>query len=121
MENIIFQKLYFVIYRPFINEYWFNYRTQCGSAWNSFVQISDKNGSLKSVKAEYLFVQEHGNKICYPIRPDSITKWCSDFSKRNGLPHINPHAFRHTMASIQEWLNYTIYEGLFYFCIFFLF
>lgn len=34
------------------------------------------------------------------MRPDSITKWCADFSKRNGLPHINPHAFRHTMASI---------------------
>ena len=24
----------------------------------------------------------------------------SKFSKRRGLPHINPHAFRHTMASI---------------------
>ncbi len=23
-----------------------------------------------------------------------------DFSKRHGLPHINPHAFRHTMASM---------------------
>ncbi|MDY3791504.1 MAG: site-specific integrase, partial [Oscillospiraceae bacterium] len=81
-------------------EYWISYRKMCGSAWNSFVQISDKSGKPISVKADYLFVQEQGNKIGYPIRPDSITKWCSDFSKRNGLPHINPHAFRHTMASI---------------------
>lgn len=81
-------------------EYWINYRRMCGTQWNSFVQLSDKSGSPISVKAEYLFIQERGSKIGYPIRPDSITKWCSDFSKRNGLPHINPHAFRHTMASI---------------------
>lgn len=69
-------------------EYWLDYRQKCGSAWNSFVQISDKNGNPQSVRAEYLFIQEQGNKIGYPIRPDSITRWCSEFSKRNGLPHI---------------------------------
>lgn len=80
--------------------YWVSYRLKCGTAWNNFVTISDKNGNSKNERAEYLFFQEQGNKIGYPMRPDSITKWCSDFSKRNGLPHINPHAFRHTMASI---------------------
>lgn len=26
--------------------------------------------------------------------------YCTDFSKRYDLPHINPHAFRHTMVSV---------------------
>ena len=34
------------------------------------------------------------------MHPDSITSWLSKFSKRHGLPHINPHAFRHTMVSM---------------------
>ena len=34
------------------------------------------------------------------MHPDSITDWLGKFSKRHNLPHINPHAFRHTMASI---------------------
>lgn len=33
------------------------------------------------------------------MNPDSVTGWLSDFAKKNGLPHINPHAFRHTAAS----------------------
>ena len=34
------------------------------------------------------------------MHPDSITDWCNKFSIKYNLPHINPHAFRHTMASI---------------------
>lgn len=34
------------------------------------------------------------------MHPDSMTDWLSKFSKRHGLPHINPHAFCHTMASM---------------------
>ena len=45
---------------------------------------------------DYLFVKEDGT----PMIPDSITAWLRKFSERHGLPHINPHAFRHTMASI---------------------
>ena len=44
----------------------------------------------------YLFVKEDGT----PMIPDSITSWLRKFSERHDLPHINPHAFRHTMASI---------------------
>ena len=44
----------------------------------------------------YVFTQDNGNHMS----PDSITGWLHDFSTRHGLPHINPHAFRHTMASI---------------------
>ena len=34
------------------------------------------------------------------MNPDSITGWLHDFSRRHNLPHINPHAFRHTVASV---------------------
>ena len=33
------------------------------------------------------------------MSPDSITQWFSKFSKKYGLPHIHPHAFRRTAAS----------------------
>lgn len=45
---------------------------------------------------DYLFVKDNGE----PMIPDSITAWLRKFSMRHDLPHINPHAFRHTMASI---------------------
>ena len=44
----------------------------------------------------YLFTKDDGS----PMHPDSVTGWLDKFSKRHGLPHVNPHAFRHTMASI---------------------
>ena len=34
------------------------------------------------------------------MHPDSITDWLNKFSEANDLPHIHPHAFRHTVASI---------------------
>ena len=44
----------------------------------------------------FVFSQDNGG----PMHPDSVTDWMNKFSKRHGLPHINPHAFRHTMASM---------------------
>lgn len=44
----------------------------------------------------YVFTQDNGDRM----NPDSITAWLNDFSARHGLPHINPHAFRHTVASV---------------------
>ena len=44
----------------------------------------------------YVFTQDNGDHMS----PDSITGWLKDFSARHGLPHINPHAFRHTVASV---------------------
>jgi integrase len=35
-----------------------------------------------------------------PMHPDRPTSWLNSFSKRHGLPHIHPHQFRHTMASL---------------------
>lgn len=44
----------------------------------------------------FVFSQDNGK----PMHPDSVTSWLGKFSKRHGLPHVNPHAFRHTMASM---------------------
>lgn len=44
----------------------------------------------------FVFSQDNGK----PMHPDSVTDWLNKFSKRHNLPHINPHAFRHTMASM---------------------
>jgi len=44
----------------------------------------------------YLFIGEKGQ----PLNPDSVNTWLKKFAKRHDLPHINPHAFRHTMASV---------------------
>lgn len=43
----------------------------------------------------YVFTQENGRRV----HPDTITDWLADFSEKNNLPHIHPHAFRHTAAS----------------------
>ena len=34
------------------------------------------------------------------LHPDSVTGYCDQFAERYGLRHIDPHAFRHTSASI---------------------
>ena len=44
----------------------------------------------------YVFTRDNGERM----HPDSITAWQGQFSKRCGLPHMNPHAFRHTVASV---------------------
>ena len=48
----------------------------------------------------FIFFQEKEGNVGKPMHPDSITDWCNKFSIKYNLPHINPHAFRHTMASI---------------------
>lgn len=48
------------------------------------------------VNSNFLFIQEDGK----PMNPDSLTDWLNKFSLKYNLPHINPHAFRHTHASI---------------------
>lgn len=44
----------------------------------------------------FLFTKDDGT----PMHPDSITDWLNKFSEENNLPHIHPHTFRHTAASI---------------------
>lgn len=53
----------------------------------------------------YLFFQEKTENAGKPIHPDTLNGWLIRFSERYNLPHINPHAFRHTMASILYFNN----------------
>lgn len=48
------------------------------------------------IDSGYVFTYKNGEKM----NPSNIYTWVSRFSKRHDLPHINPHAFRHTAASI---------------------
>lgn len=79
---------------------WEQFRHDVGSQWNSFIEITDGKGKKRPERAEFLFVKESGTEIGYPMHPDSITDWLNKFSIRHNLPHINPHAFRHTLASV---------------------
>lgn len=44
----------------------------------------------------FVFVKDDGR----PMQPDSIGGWLVKFYRRHNLPKINPHAFRHTVASV---------------------
>ncbi len=59
------------------------------------LELRLKNGD-RWQETGYVFIRDDGR----PMNPDSITSWLGIFSKRHGLPHINPHAFRHTVASV---------------------
>lgn len=48
------------------------------------------------IDSGYVFTQDNGERM----NPDSVTCWLRKFSKEQGLPHIHPHAFRHTAASL---------------------
>ena len=48
------------------------------------------------INTGYVFTRDNGQHM----NPDSITGWLDAFSQRHDLPHINPHAFRHTVASV---------------------
>ena len=45
---------------------------------------------------DYVFTKSDGGVI----NPDSVTSYCDDFAKHYNLPHIHPHKFRHSQASI---------------------
>ena len=79
------------------------------SLWQSvrgsarYIASNRVNASRSTVSVRYALrfrqdfkAAENGS----PMHPDSVTTWLDRFSKRNGLPHINPHKFRHTMASM---------------------
>ncbi len=60
-----------------------------------WLELKLKNGD-RWKNTDYVFVQDDGR----PMNPDSIGSWLTKFSQRHDLPHINPHAFRHTVASV---------------------
>ena len=54
-----------------------------------------KNGIPINLKG-FVFAQIDGTAM----HPDSVTDYLKKFSRKYNLPHINAHAFRHTMASM---------------------
>lgn len=81
-------------------QYWVQLRLKYGTKWNYYISVPDGKGVEHKEKSDFLFIREDSGKIGYPINPDSINDWLNKFSERHGLPHINPHAFRHTLASV---------------------
>lgn len=46
--------------------------------------------------SNYVLVDAFGEEVF----PDSLSKWFSNFIRRNDLPHLSIHGLRHTMATI---------------------
>lgn len=51
---------------------------------------------------DYVFTQRNGS----PLNPQQVSTWLKNFGDRHKLPHINAHAFRHSVASAM------IYNGV---------
>jgi integrase len=49
---------------------------------------------------DFIFFQERSGNEGKPMNPSAMRDWLNRFTKKNGLKHINPHALRHTMASL---------------------
>ncbi len=47
-------------------------------------------------ESPYVFPGERGGRM----NPSQLGNWLVRFQKRHNLPHLNPHAFRHTMTSM---------------------
>lgn len=96
-------------------EEWGKSKEKYGSLWHNKIMLPDedsikraKNGEppkLKAFPSDFLFYKTDSSKVGYPINPDSLTGWCNKFSERHGLPHVNPHAFRHTLVSVLSYNN----------------
>lgn len=71
-----------------------------GSKWNYRVSLPDGSGKMQVFDNDFLFVSENFDNLGYPLHPDSISQWLDSFAKRNDLPHLHPHQFRHTAASL---------------------
>lgn len=80
--------------------WWEQVRSEAGTEWNYFIEIPDGRGIKHTERTDFLFIKDSGTNTGYPMHPDSITDWLNKFAEKNQLPHINPHAFRHTLASV---------------------
>lgn len=66
-------------------------------AWEKQVKSELGDEDLDLMHSDrLLFTQANGS----PMHPDSVTTWLDRFAKKKNLPHINPHKFRHTLASL---------------------
>ena len=58
-------------------------------------QVAQRMGKLWK-NMDMVFPNECGGLM----HPDTMNSWLRRFRQKNGLPHLNPHAFRHTGVSI---------------------
>jgi site-specific recombinase XerD len=72
------------------------------AAWKEEQQYEKESVGNLWVETGFVFTQKNGRVM----HPDSVNDWFGKFSKRNNLPSINPHKFRHTQASL------LIHEGV---------
>lgn len=63
--------------------WWSEYRLTLGDRWRG--------------EENRLFIQKDGE----PINPDTINYWLNCFTQAHDLSHLNPHALRHTFATLQ--------------------
>ena len=78
-------------------------KQKAGSRWHKAVKEQQRYFEKMCDNTEFLFVQR--GTTGFPMHPDSANNFLIRFQERNGFPHLNPHAFRHSMASI------LIFEG----------
>ena len=64
--------------------------------WKSTQQMEKNRLRGYYIDRDFVFAQDNGK----PLYPDTVNNWMNQFSKRHKLPHLNPHAFRHSMASM---------------------
>lgn len=79
--------------KQYKKEYYDPLKQSCIDTWNSTKSLQG------DIIDDFLFVKDSGKKVGAPMHPDSVTQYCDNLSKKHNLPHINPHAFRHTAAS----------------------
>ena len=63
--------------------------------WEAECERMKKANKEQRTDTPYVFVRDNGERI----HPDSITYWLNKFSDEHNIPHLHPHAFRHTAAS----------------------
>ena len=80
-----FNKPDLVVFQECYRKWYIKTSTEFGSRWNN---------------TGFLFFQDKSGNEGKPMHPDTVNQWLRSFAQRHGLGHINPHAFRHTMASL---------------------
>ena len=68
--------------------------------WTATFDVSPTWTEKSARKKAEAFAATFEKECREGVTTDSVTTWLSRFSKRHGLPHVNAHAFRHTMASM---------------------
>ena len=64
--------------------------------YRSWLEEQRRELGARWTDTPYVFPGERGG----PMNPSHLGNWLHRFQERHALPHLNPHAFRHTMTSL---------------------